>query len=156
MTNKEKTKIVIYSSVQHKSFRTENVVQTDGEEICAFALPCLLGRSPIAYCAKCERQFWFTPLDSHTLGLSDREFVLNWSTTVTLFMLKVRFWLNESVFIWTDWNFNKMKKTQDDSDLNAEGGVLLGYERLCLNVSTQEVTDNFGVQNFGSKVEFSN
>ena len=47
MTNKEKSK---------KSIRTQNVVQTDGQEIRAFALPCLLGQSPNAYCAKFERQ----------------------------------------------------------------------------------------------------
>ena len=60
MENKEKTKNVVQSSVQQKSFRTQNVVQTDGQEIRAFALPCLFERSPIAYCAKFEQQFGFT------------------------------------------------------------------------------------------------
>ena len=61
MTNKEKkTKHLVQSSVQQKSFRTQNVVQTDGQKIRVFALPCLLGRSPIAYCAKFQRQFGFT------------------------------------------------------------------------------------------------
>ena len=57
MTNKEKTKNVVQSSVQQKSFRTQIGVQTDGQEIRAFALQCLHERSPIAYCAKFERQF---------------------------------------------------------------------------------------------------
>ena len=66
MTNKEKTKNVVQSSVQQKSFRTQNVVQTDGQEIRAFALPCLLEQSPITYCAKFERQFGFTRSDGWT------------------------------------------------------------------------------------------
>ena len=48
MTNKEKkTKNLVQSSVQEKSFRTQNVVQTDGQEIRGFALQCLLERSSI-------------------------------------------------------------------------------------------------------------
>ena len=67
MTNKEKTKNVVQSSVQQNFVRSQNVVQTDGQEIRAFALPYLHERSPIAYCAKFERQFGCTPLN----GLSN-------------------------------------------------------------------------------------
>ena len=60
MPNKEKTKKVVQSSVQQKYFRTQNGVQTDDQEIRAFALPCLHERSPIAHCAEFECQFGFT------------------------------------------------------------------------------------------------
>ena len=63
---KEKTKNEVQSSVQQKKFRTQNVVQTVGQEIRAFALPCSLGRFSIAYCAKIGRQFWLTRKNRYT------------------------------------------------------------------------------------------
>jgi len=40
---------------------------------------------------------------------------------------------------------------QEGSYTNAEAGMLLGYERLCLNTSTGQYNDHFSINNFGNQ-----
>ena len=48
-----------------------------GQEIREFALPCLLGRSPIAYCPKFERQIGFVVWASDQREISNFEYQYN-------------------------------------------------------------------------------